>query len=95
MSVESNSIKAFFEAAKKDAGQSFILDILALFVFTLTFARVLSRRGGIRIRSPGGIYRTSIFAENYCHTGHGAGGDLSKCVSVLLLAGVGLAQYRV
>ncbi|MFC1857609.1 hypothetical protein ACFL9U_06215 [Thermodesulfobacteriota bacterium] len=42
MSVESNSIKALVEAANTDAGESFLLEILALFGLTLTFARVLS-----------------------------------------------------
>ncbi|MFC1859557.1 hypothetical protein ACFL9U_16235 [Thermodesulfobacteriota bacterium] len=64
MSVEPNSIKAFVEATKKDAGQSFILEILAMFGFTLTFAQVLSRRGGIKIRSPGGVYRTFKLTGN-------------------------------
>ena len=42
MSVESNSTKAFVEAMKKDDGKSLFLEILVLFGFTLTFARVLS-----------------------------------------------------
>ena len=42
MSVESNSRKAFVEADNNVAGGSFLLEVAALFDFTLTFARVLS-----------------------------------------------------
>jgi hypothetical protein len=42
VSVEPNSIEAFFEAIKNHLRESLLLETVVLFGFTLTFGRVLS-----------------------------------------------------
>jgi hypothetical protein len=45
VSVEPNSIKAFFEAMEMLLSESLLFEIAALFGFTLTFVRGLSASG--------------------------------------------------